>query len=271
VSRTLRRPMFRRGGPANDGIMSGIEDRKQLKKGSPLEIDRDLLRSNIETLMSVQDEFAPVRKTRLPLGTVGFALASGADPIDALGLGYKQFVTADDKRQALMDKREQAAVSSALAMQLKDKNVQDTKTLKKAQEAFRIGATNPDTGKPYQSVTEAFNRFQLSLSDIRSGSIDQQILKLKSVYTQQGFSGEEAEFDVLKKKPGILPIPGTNFGKKDIGQKTDREEIIDNENFGANDGFFNLSDGKLYVLKPGGDKEDFSSNSYDIISLDTLY
>ena len=72
--------------------------------------------------MSVQDEFAPVRKTRLPLGTIGFALASGADPINALGLGYKQFVTADDKRKALMDKREQAAVSSALEMQLKDKD-----------------------------------------------------------------------------------------------------------------------------------------------------
>ena len=31
MSRTLRRPMFRRGGPANDGIMSGIEDRKKFQ------------------------------------------------------------------------------------------------------------------------------------------------------------------------------------------------------------------------------------------------
>ena len=28
--------MFRRGGPANDGIMSGIEDREQLAKGLAL-------------------------------------------------------------------------------------------------------------------------------------------------------------------------------------------------------------------------------------------
>ena len=32
MSRTLRRPMFRRGGPANDGIMSGIKERKQFDK-----------------------------------------------------------------------------------------------------------------------------------------------------------------------------------------------------------------------------------------------
>ncbi len=36
-------------------------------------------------LTELQDRFAPLPTTRLPLGEVGFALASGADPIDALG------------------------------------------------------------------------------------------------------------------------------------------------------------------------------------------
>jgi hypothetical protein len=92
------------------------------------------------------------------------------------------------------------------------------------------------------------------------------------VFIKDGSGGtkEESEFDVLKTKPGKLPIE-KNFGKIDIINKQERESISDNENFGPGDGFFNLSDGKLYVLKPGGNKDDFSSNSYDIISLDTLY
>jgi hypothetical protein len=34
VSRTLKRPMFRRGGKVNDGIMTGLEDREKLQAGT---------------------------------------------------------------------------------------------------------------------------------------------------------------------------------------------------------------------------------------------
>ena len=34
MSRTLRRPMFRRGGKVNDGIMTGLEDREKLQAGT---------------------------------------------------------------------------------------------------------------------------------------------------------------------------------------------------------------------------------------------
>ena len=112
--------MFRRGGPANDGIMSGIEDRKQLANGTGLDVDRARLESM--AISNIMDELAPIPKTRLPLGTVGFALASGADPIDALGAGYQRFIKADDARQLALAKRKQAAVSTALGSQLSKKN-----------------------------------------------------------------------------------------------------------------------------------------------------
>ena len=99
MSRTLKRPMFRRGGPANDGIMSGLTDRKQLSTGTRL--NPDLARLESMAISNIMDELAPIPKTRLPLGSVGFALASGADPIDALGAGYQRFIKADDARQAL--------------------------------------------------------------------------------------------------------------------------------------------------------------------------
>jgi len=116
VSRTLRRPMFRRGGPANDGIMSGIEDRKQLANGTrdPKVIGQSA-RDYIEQFEPLLREFTP--KTRLPLGQVGFALASGVDPLQALGAGYSQFVKADDAREAAIRR---SAASMGLGQALKD-------------------------------------------------------------------------------------------------------------------------------------------------------
>jgi len=103
--------------------MSGLVDRKNYKFGSMTE---DQIRSNIDMLVGLQDQFAPLPKTRLPLGEVGLALASGAPLVDALGAGYKKFVSEDDKRRALAAKREQAAVSTVLGQALKP--TKDTRT-----------------------------------------------------------------------------------------------------------------------------------------------
>jgi hypothetical protein len=128
MSRILKRPMFKRGGQSNDGIMSNVVDREQYSKGTDRfgSMTEDEIRSNIALLTGLQDRFAPLPKTRLPIGEVGFALASGADPIDALGLGYKKFVSDDDKIRAIRDKRKSAAVSTVLGQALKP--VKDKRT-----------------------------------------------------------------------------------------------------------------------------------------------
>ena len=269
MAKILKRPMFRRGGSANDGIMSGFTDRKQLANGT---LDPERAKIEAKQIQDIMESLAPVRKTRLPLGEVGLALARGVDPLDALDAGYRDFIKRDDVRQALLDKRKQAAVSTALGSQLKSKDAKFSAILKRAQEAFRLGAKNPNTGKPYQSVKEAFERFQMGTGDIESGSVREQVLEDFKVFKSgSGGSKEESEFDVLKRIPDRLPIEGTNFGKKDLGIRAEREEIADNEDFGPGDGFFNFADGKLYVLKPGGNKEDFTSNSYIITELSILY
>jgi hypothetical protein len=126
MSITLKRPMFRRGGKVNTGIMSGLVDRTNYQKGAFGNMTEDQIRSNIDMLVGLQDQFAPVAKTRLPIGDIGFALASGAPIVDALGVGYKKFVSEDDKRRALLDKRKQAAVSTVLGQALKTSK--DTRT-----------------------------------------------------------------------------------------------------------------------------------------------
>ena len=131
MSRILKRPMFRRGGTAGEGIMSGITDRKNYNIGG---IDREMLRTDAEAIQSLLNEFAPVPKTRLPIGDYGINLALGMDPVEALRDPYAKFTKADDIRRAQLAKRGQGAVSTALNLQLaklKQKPKEFTKTLSK--------------------------------------------------------------------------------------------------------------------------------------------
>jgi O6-methylguanine-DNA--protein-cysteine methyltransferase len=119
VSRTLKRPMFRRGGTVNDGIMTGLTDRKQLKNGT---LNPEMIRGTTQNILSAMDEFAPMPKTRLPIGQFGLDIATGTPIGEALKSGYKTFTTQDDMRRAAMAKRKQAAVSAAISSQMNKKN-----------------------------------------------------------------------------------------------------------------------------------------------------
>jgi hypothetical protein len=102
MSRTLKRPMFRRGGSTNDGIMTGIVDREQKSVGDVAGRARELT-PELEALLR---EFTP--KTKLPIGQLGLNLASGKfagsgalqNIIGSLQDPYSQFVKADDAREA---------------------------------------------------------------------------------------------------------------------------------------------------------------------------
>ena len=94
MSRTLKRPMFRRGGSTNDGIMSGLVDRDKRSTGDFIGKAREFT-PELESLLR---EFTP--KTRLPLGAVGAALVQGTPIRDALTAGYTDFTKRDDAREA---------------------------------------------------------------------------------------------------------------------------------------------------------------------------
>ena len=265
MARVLKRPMFRRGGSTNDGIMSGLVDRKQLSSGTGLDVDRARLES--KAIRDIFDELAPIPKTRLPLGAVGAALVSGAPIRDALTTGYTDFIRRDDARRAAARKREQAAVSTALGSQLSRRGQSKIAIEKMIDLSIKSGEF-PDTP---EGRNQAFKKYSRSAGDVTRASTEQKILdRFKSFYTGTGGTEAEAEYDVLKDE-GLLKIEGTDFGKKDLSVKADREDITDNENFGPGDGFVDINGGKLYVLKPGGNKDDFTSNSYEIIDLKSLY
>ena len=146
MSRILKRPMFRRGGKVNQGIMSGLVDRTNYENGAFGNMTEDQIRSNIDMLTNLQNQFAPVAKTRLPLGDVGLALIAGQSPIDALATGYKKFTSEDDKRRALLDKRKQAAVSTVLGQALKSDKVGTLKQARNTSNQTLFGVKPGETG-----------------------------------------------------------------------------------------------------------------------------
>ena len=125
MSRSLKRPMFRRGGTVNDGIMTGLTDRKQYANG--MMVDDERLGKDTQSILDAMAKYAPIPKTRLPLGQFGLNLASGKFAGDGklqnlIGSAqgpYSQFVKADDARNMALAKRKQGAISTALGMQLK--------------------------------------------------------------------------------------------------------------------------------------------------------
>jgi hypothetical protein len=266
MSKTLKRPMFRRGGTVNDGIMTGLTDRVKAQDGySGLDVDRARLESM--AISNIMNELAPIPKTKLPIGQFGLDIATGTPVGEALKSSYGAFTKADDARRLALAKRKQAAVSTALGSQMSKKTGSKIALEKMIDLSIKSGEF-PDTP---QGRAAAFKKYSLSASDIERGSTRDQISeRFRVFYSGTGGTESEAEYDILKRQ-GKLGIKGTDFGKKDLLIKADREDIEDNENFGPGDGFVDIGSGKVFILKPGGDKDDFTSNSYDIIDLKSLY
>ena len=112
MARVLKRPMFRRGGSTNDGIMSGLTDREQYSNAGKV---GQSARDYISQFEPIFREFTP--KTRLPLGAVGAALVQGTPIKQALTAGYTDFTRRDDAREAAI---RSGAVKLGLGQALKD-------------------------------------------------------------------------------------------------------------------------------------------------------
>ena len=122
MARILKRPMFNRGGSTNNGIMTGLKDRTGFSDiGTTLGIDRDRTKEEMQLLVDLQNQFAPVPKTRLPLGEVGANLVAGLPFGAAIQDPYKQFVKADDSRDLALAKRKASALSTSVGQQFAER------------------------------------------------------------------------------------------------------------------------------------------------------
>ena len=98
MSRILKRPMFRKGGSPNQGIMTGLVERKQYAEdGFVTNVGQKASKLTPE-IAAILEQYTP--ETPVPYGEFGLNLASGMTLTDALRDPYKRFTRADDAREA---------------------------------------------------------------------------------------------------------------------------------------------------------------------------
>jgi hypothetical protein len=179
--------MFRRGGSTEEGITSGLQ-RKGFATGST----KDRLMKAIGPSRSSLNDF---------LINFGLNMVSGAPTGNILQTAataakepYGQFSKDSRAEQDLMRKISLEAETldigqeQALALQ-KLKNQSSTNAsayLKRAIEAFELGAINPSKEKPYESIEEAFSILSLGTGDESRSSLTDRIASTRDKYLMAG-------------------------------------------------------------------------------------
>ena len=126
MSRILKRPMFRTGGSTNEGIMHGLVNRQGYKHGS---IDEERLGTDVSAIKAAMDKYAPLPKSRFPMGQIGLNLISGEFAGDGLLSNiagsardpYSQWTGADDARSLAESQRTSSAISSSIGQQFAER------------------------------------------------------------------------------------------------------------------------------------------------------
>ena len=223
MARVLKRPMIRRGGSTNDGIMSGLTAREQKSTGDLIGRARELT-PELESLLR---EFTP--KTRLPLGAVGAALVQGTPIKQAITSGYTDFAKRDDAREAaIRGGAAKLGISQAMKEASPSKNVLKNRrtaivNIKANPEKFPDGATEANIIKE----TARLNKLDEAGKD---PSLKRLIASRESVYLGTYGDGSKArnhasfDFNVAPEisKAGKVPKGRIKFkdGAYDTKRKT---------------------------------------------------
>jgi len=167
MSRILKRPMFRRGGKVNEGIMSGLVDRTKHAENpfAGSNIDLESLKGNTAALEAILEQYTP--KTRLPVGEFGLNLASGMSVTDALKDPYARFTRADDAREAAI---KGGAAKLAIGQALKTPKDARTSAQKNADVLEKLGVfKNKEEKAKY--IQAATIRTEAGASDLQKKGV----------------------------------------------------------------------------------------------------
>ena len=262
--RTLRRPMFRRGGSTGEGITSGLQ-RKGFATGST----KDRLMKAIGPSRSSLNDF---------LINFGLNMVSGAPTGNILQTAataakepYGQFSKDSRAEQDLMRKialeAETLDIGQEQAMELqKLKNLSAdnySNRLRQAKEAIERGAINPSTGEPFKDEGEALMFFSLSASDRNP------ISTLTTAYVNQGYdygvAKNKANYDIVIKDKLTEAVSEGLIGGQLPTVKANRDKILKKDG-SIGKYFYDIKDGK--VKKFMGIKEVEGQKKYEFVDVD---
>ena len=175
--------MFRSGGSSNEGIMHGLVDRKGYDQGS---IDPKRTRADVQTELDILKEYAPMPKSRFPMGQIGLNLVSGEfggegflqNLAGSLRDPYSQWTARDDIREQAIAERGVGAAGRSIAQQ-------------RAEAVARAKAAGSGIQKDY-SDQRAYETAVEKRLEARSKMSDYQ-----DVPVDLAFIRETAEYDIL--------------------------------------------------------------------------
>ena len=242
MSRIFKRPMFRKGGPINDGIMTGIVDREnhavsdEMGVGGPTFKDKvqnrlDLIESAVgggktgldDPLTQFLLQYGPALATARPSGgIIGTAVGAAKEPVANLLKGVRE------------KKKLKTGVALEVLDQLSDEDI--APFIEKAKQISK------ETGRDYQDVlnelyqTEIYRKEQSPAEAAKEAAE----VSMAGLISQKDLSGspmintyaaEEVVMQLNKVKKG--EVEGVEFGDIDIDQpylKKDTEYTTNPEN-----------------------------------------
>ena len=268
--KNLHRPMFRKGGSAGEGITSGLQ-REGFAEGST----RDRLMKAIGPSRSSLNDF---------LINFGLNMVSGAPTGNILQTAatqakepYAQFSKDSRAEQDLMRKisleAETLDIGQEQAMELQKLKNQSTTNAsayyKRAKEAFELGAINPSTGDPYQSIEEAFSVLSLGTGDEARASEMDRIAGLTTAYVNQGddynIAKNKATWDISIQEKLSEAVEPALIGGKLPTNDTLREKLLKKQS-SIGKYFYDIKDGK--VKKFNGIIEKEGQKGFDFTEVD---
>ena len=210
MSRTLKRPMFRRGGQVNDGIMTGLVDRVKKQEGSKAQEYAD---QYYKMLSQVKPS-----KPKFNLGQFGLNLASGqfagdgaiSNIIGSVKDPYSQFTKADDAMKNIDYQTKIAATKMGIS-----RDEAERLAMMKNQKKSTFAAQTPEAQVAALSKQLAdINSGNPSFIRKNSNTIANQMVQFQMAHPDKRFNFKQPTFVEQGGKKGFDPnsIPiGTYF------------------------------------------------------------
>ena len=241
MSKILKRPMFRKGGPAMSGIMSGIKPRQKYAVG--------------EDVQAYRDEFTEA---------YGSVPRGGAfDPLTQLLIGFGQkAMTTPSSGNVLQDLVEASKDPSKQFFKAKSKEAADKRNVQLA--ATKFGLTEAGKDRRQQKAID----FQKEkLGDIGDAKIEARTEEYFKTYQDQRKASNHAKFDY-----GIQEKMVEKFGADQVEIGEDLTSISEKAKLTKNKNkkYYNIQDGTIVIPQPNNKAKIISVSELETFDPSTI-
>ena len=241
MSKILKRPMFRKGGPAMSGIMSGIKPRQKYAEAGDVE--------------SYREEF---------MDAYGSVPRGGAfDPLTQLLIGFgQQAMTEPSSGNVLRDLVKASKDPSKQFFKAKSKEAADKRNVQLA--ATKFGLTEAGKDRRQQKAID----FQKEkLGDIGDAKIEARTETYFKTYGDQKKASNHAKFDY-----GIQEKMVEKFGADQVEIGEDLTSISEKAKLTKNKNkkYYNIQDGTIVIPQPNNKAKIISVSELETFDPSTI-